>query len=367
MISVFLAQLAKERRNPLILILLIFASIGMTIVFTGGTQAPTTVAIFSEEDNAKTIEEKWEELLNAEGNMRFVITEPEVAREDVQQGRTDLAIKLLEHDYKLIMSSELPTIHYVDQYVRKVFEKEAFIHEAILQSSNPVDLRSNIESKLDQPFMEIDVASITGDDFSSYDIGTQLMFAFTLLVTMFVIGFRVNNVLKDKVYGLWDRMILSPISKTSMYTGYMTYAFFIGFVQTIIVLLVFKFILNYDIGDRLDLLIIIIAFFTFSMVSIATLITGFIKKPELFYAIYPSIIPIIPLISGAYMVPGTINNSVLTFIGELFPLSHAMDAILDVVMYEATLQDIMQSLVIMLLIGVVAMGIGINLFERKKS
>lgn len=64
-------------------------------------------------------------------------------------------------------------------------------------------------------------------------------------------------------------------------------------------------------------------------------------------------------------MPGTISNPVLTIIGDLFPLSHAMDAILDVVIYEATWQDITQPLVCMTLIGVIAMGIGINLVERR--
>lgn len=42
-----------------------------------------------------------------------------------------------------------------------------------------------------------------------------------------------------------------------------------------------------------------------------------------------------------------------------------MDAILDVVIYEATWQDITQPLIFMTLIGVIAMGIGINLVERR--
>ena len=365
MIPVFLAQLAKERRNPLSIILFIVASIVATMIFTEGAQEPTTIAIFSEENDAPSIEEKWESLLNAEGDIRFVITNPEEARENVQQGRSDVAVKLLEHDYQLIASSNLPTIQYIDQHVRKVFEKDAWMNAAASQSNDPAELRSNIEEKLDQPLMEMDVVSIAGDELSSYDMGTQLMFSFTLLVAMFMIGFRVNNVLKDKVYGLWNRMILSPVSKTGMYTGYMTYAFFIGFLQTLIIILIFKYVLNYDISDRLDLLIVVIAFFTFSMVSVATLLTGLVRKPEQFYAIYPSVIPIIPLISEAYMMPGTISNPILTFIADLFPISHALDAILGVVMYEATWQDIKPSLIFMTLIGVIAMGIGINLVERR--
>ncbi|MCP3028655.1 ABC transporter permease [Halobacillus sp. A5] len=367
MISVFLAQLAKERRNPLLIIVFIAASIGVTLIFTGGTQSPESISIFSEEDHAQAIEEKWERLLNEgdENNLHFVTTTPEEAKEDVQQGRSDLAVRLFENDYQLIKSSNIPTVPYVDQHVRKVFEKEAFISTAVEQSEDPEGLRAEITTKLDDPPMEMEVASLAGDELSNYDMGTQLMFAFTLLIAMFIIGFRVNNIMKDKVYGLWDRMILSPVSKTGMYTAYITYACFIGFVQTMSAILIFKYVLNYDVGERLGLLIVIIAFFTFSMVSIATLFTGIVKNPEQFYAIYPSVIPIIPLISGAYMMPGTLNNPVLTFIGDLFPVSHAMDAIINVVIYDANWQEIIQPLVLMTLIGVVAMGIGVNLVERR--
>jgi ABC-2 type transport system permease protein len=67
------------------------------------------------------------------------------------------------------------------------------------------------------------------------------------------------------------------------------------------------------------------------------------------------------------MMPGTITNPILLFIADLFPLKHALDAILSVIFYGAGLQDIMMSLLIIVLIGVVAMGIGINLIERRNN
>ncbi|PPA69111.1 ABC transporter permease [Jeotgalibacillus proteolyticus] len=365
MISVFLAQLAKERRNPYIILIFIAASIGGTLIFTGGAQSPTTVSIFSEEENAQAVEEKWESLLNEGSDIHFVVADPDEARKNVQQGRSDVAVKVMEDDYQLVTASSMPTVGYVDQQVRTVFEQEAFIQGAIAQSDDSEALRSSIEAQLNQPPIEMEVLSLTGEERADYDMGTQLMFAFTLLTAMFIIGFRVNNILKDKVEGLWDRMILSPLSKTGMYTAYIAYAFFIGFIQMTAVVLIFKYGLHYDIGERLDLLLLALAFFTFSMVSVATLVTGLVKKPEHFYALYPSLIPMIPLISGAYWMPGTVTNPVLTFIGDLFPVSHAMDAILGVVMHDATLQDITQPLILMVLIGVIAMGIGVNLVERR--
>ncbi|GAA0465984.1 ABC transporter permease [Alkalibacillus silvisoli] len=364
MMPVFLAQLAKDIRNPALIILFIVGSVVATALFTGGTQSPVTIEIFSEEERAEEIENKWESLLNQEGDMEFVVTDVEDARDHVRQGRTDLAIKLLEDDYEIVTSSNLPTIQYVDQHVRAVFEREARIQAATDAASNPEEMRQEITSLLEDPSLTMEIESTSGGELSSYDMGTQLMFAFTLLVAMFIIGFRVNNVSNDKVSRIWDRIILSPVGKTSMYSGYIAYAFFIGLLQTLIVLVIFNYVLQYDLGERFDLLVIVVAVFTFSMVSIAMLFTGIVKGPEQFYALYPSIIPLIPLISGAYF---PLNDSVITFIGDLFPLSHALDAMIDIALYDATWQDIIQPIIIMILIGVVAMGIGINLVERRRG
>ncbi|WP_017186630.1 ABC transporter permease [Alkalibacillus haloalkaliphilus] len=367
MMPVFLAQLAKDRRNPALIILFIVGSVLATVLFTGGTQAPVTVEIFSEEEQAEEVEAKWEELLNQEGDMEFVVTDVDEARDNVRQGRSDLAIKLFEDDYEMVTSSNLPTIQYVDQHVRTVFEREARIQVATEEVSDPEEMRQEINSQLEDPLFAMEVESTTGEELSAHDMGIQLMYAFTLLVAMFIIGFRVNNVSKDKVDRIWDRVILSPVGKTSMYSGYIAYAFFIGFVQTVIVLMVFNYVLQYDLGERFDLLVIVVAVFTFSMVSIAILFTGIVKGPEQFYALYPSVIPLIPLISGAYMMPGTITHPVMTFIGDLFPVSHAIEAMIGITLYDATWQDITQPIIIMILIGVVSMGIGINLVERRRG
>lgn len=361
---VFWAQFMKDKRNPLLLVLFIAGSILATLLFAGGVYSSTTVAIFSEEKNASNIEKKWEELLNADDSFQFVIVDPEQAREDIRAGQVDVAVKLMESDYKLIAAGELPSVAIVQQHVDKVFQQEAY-GRAI--SSQAGSSREAFERYLaDAPF-QLEAQGIDREETVEYNISTQLLFAFTFLVSMFIAGFKVNNVMYDKVSGVWNRMILSPISKTNMYSSHLLYSFLITMFQICVVLIVFKYGLNYEIGDQLGLVVLIAAFFTFSMISVAMLITGFVRTPEQFLAIYPSLIPIIPLISGAYMMPGTITNPVLLFIADLFPLTHAMDAILAVIFYNAGLQDVGMSLLVMVLIGIVALGLGINLMERRSQ
>lgn len=111
----------------------------------------------------------------------------------------------------------------------------------------------------------------------------------------------------------------------------------------------------------------IAAVFTFSMVSLAMLVTEFVKTPEQFYVIFPSIIPIVPVVSGVYMLPGAITNPVLLFIGDLFPLSHAVEAMMDVALFQAGWNEILLQVAFMVLMGVVSTGIGINLVERRRE
>ncbi|WP_366248500.1 ABC transporter permease [Terribacillus aidingensis] len=361
--NVLWVQFSKDKRNPLLILLLITGSIAATLLFGGGVQSVTTVGLFSEDVNDAELEKKWETLLNTDDSFTFEIVEPEEAREDIKKGNIDVAVRVMEDDYRLLVSKNMPSVSSIEHHVNSVFQREAQIAAVELQEGK--DVRGELDDYLaDAPF-QIEAQGLESEQIPTYNIRTQLLFAFTFLISMFILGFKVNNVTHDKVSGIWNRMILSPMKKTGMYSGYLLYSFLVTMLQIVVVLIVFRYVMNYDVGDNLWLIILITACFTFGMISIAMLITGFVRTPEQFYAIYPSLIPLIPLVSGAYMMPGTITNPVLLFIADLFPLAHAMEAIMSVVFYGAGLQDVLMSLLYMLLIGVVAMGLGINLVERR--
>lgn len=364
MISILRAQLMKDLRSPLVILLLIAGSILATLLFAGGVHQPTEVAIFSEEKNAADIETKWEKILNSDDSLHFVVVDPAQARQDVKEGKVDVAVKLMEMDYRFIITSELPSVYIVRQHVEKIFHREV---QMMAISAGNKKIRHDMESMLAKAPFQLEMQGIDQKQVPNYDMRTQLMFAFTFLVAMFILGFRVNNLTKDRAAGVWNRMILSPMSKTSMYCGYLIYSFLITLFQITFVLMVFKYVMNFDLGDNLGLIILIAATFAFSMISIAMFISGFMRTPEQFYSIYPSVMPLIPIISGAYMMPGTITQPVLLFIADLFPLTHAMEAIMSVIFYNAGLSDVLMQLLTMVLIGVVAMGIGINLIERRSD
>jgi len=365
MYPVFMAQLMKDKRKPYLLILLIGASILATWIFGDIDRLEqTSVPVFSTGENADEIEEKWIDSLNDHESIEFVITEEEEARDEVRAGRSEVAIRLMEDDYRLVTASNMPIIQVVEQHVDQVFNEQARL-EAAAGNQDVTDLRNKVESYLETPPIKLQTASLDGGEIPNYDMGKQLLFGFTLFIAMFTIGFKVNGITADKVSGIWNRLILSPVSKTNMYVGHLLYSFCIGFFQMLIVFLIFQYGMNYDLGN-FQMIIVIAAVYTLSMVSVAMLITGIVKTPEQFQMIYPSIIPMIPVVSGVYMQPGTISNPVLVFIGDIFPLSHAVEAMMDVALFNAGWNDIVLPIVLMLVIAVFCMGIGVNMVERRK-
>ncbi|UJL45155.1 ABC transporter permease [Virgibacillus sp. NKC19-16] len=368
MFPVFKAQLKKDKRKPLIIILFIAASIAASLIFGGSTQqSETTVAIFSSGPNAQEVEEKWEGLLNGNESVTFVITDEEKAREDVIEGRRDVAIHVMENDYRLVTSSYMPQVEMIESQVHEVFTREAQLTAAAGDRSTE-KFRDEVESYMKDPPLQVQTLSLQNENL--HDMGLhmslQLLFGFTLFAAMFTIGFKVNGITADKVSGVWDRMILSTVSKTSLYSGHLIYSFCIGFFQMFIVLLVFQYIIGYDLGD-FGMILAIAAVYTLSMVSLAMLLTGILRTPEQFNAVFSSIIPMIPIISGVYMPPGTISNSILLFIADLFPLAHGVEAMIDVALYDANWNDIALPIALMLLIAVVCMGVGVNMVERRKE
>ncbi len=246
--SVLWAQFLKDKRNPLLILLFIAGSIVATLILGGGVQSLTTVAIFSEEANASEIEEKWEALLNTNDSFKFEIVDPEEAREDVRDGSSDVAVNLSEDDYRLLVSKKMPSVSYVEQHVASVFQQESQI--SAVESQEDGNARDEIENYLDDAPFQLESQGVDGEHIPKFNIRTQLLFAFTFLISMFIIGFKVNNVTQDRVSGIWDRMILSPVKKTSMYSGYLLYSFLITMFQIVVVLIMFKYVMKYDVGNN---------------------------------------------------------------------------------------------------------------------
>lgn len=367
MISVFKAQWLKEKRNPLLVFIFCGISVVATLVFGNmNMDGPMMIDVFSDDELEEEVEADWIEKLNDSGTFEFRSADEHQARVNVREGRVLLAVSLMSEDYRIITASDNPRIELVEQHIDTVLGEELLLRYAAEVSGDQSGFRADVDRYLLEPPLTLQTQSMDGTVFVEYDMKLQLLFGFSLFMVMFTIGFKLNAILEEKVSGIWDRVILSPVSKTEMYLGHLFYSFLIGFLQVLIVFLIFRFGFGFDLGEHFWRLMVVVAIFALTTVAFVMLLTGVVRTPEQFNIALPVIVPLMPLISGVYMPPDIMTNEILLVVAEFIPLTHAMEALKGIAMYDADWSDVFIPVAKLLLIGVICMGVGINLVERRR-
>lgn len=367
MVPVFLAQWMKEKRSPYMVLIFIGISIAATLLFGSNMDVKMKIDTFRGEGITVEEAERWLDRLNESGAFIFRLRGEEESLSDVHQGRSDMAIRLLKDDYRMITVMESMNVELVQQHMQTVYTEELQISAAASHAEDAAAFRESMRTYLELPPLTLQTTTSSGNELRSYDMGLQLLFGFSLFLVMLTVGFKVNAMTTEKVSGIWNRVILSPVTKTQMYLGHLTYSTIIGIIQLTIIFLLFHFVIGYNLGNNFGLLAIIIVLYTITVVAMSMLFTGILRTPEQFSMIFTTIVPIMPLISGVYMPPGTITNNVLLLIAQFVPLQHAVDALIGVAIYGQGWTDIYLPLAKLLLMSVMFFGVGINLVERRSS
>ncbi|KAB8137535.1 ABC transporter permease [Gracilibacillus oryzae] len=366
MINIFTLQWQRLRRKPF----MVLAMIAMTVVFIifiGGATNQSEVSIptsfsdeFPAEDKAALIEE-----LNELEGFNFIETTYHKARENIALGIASFGVRLSEEDYRFIIGTENPNQAIVEQYISSIYWENLRIDQAVEQSGDE-QTRQSIETSLERPLIEVDsqIGESEGDVFI-FNNQLQALFGMTLFFAIYTIVFSLGEVAEEKQRGSWDRLVLSPVRKWQVYLGYLSYAFVIGLVQIFAVFAMFQFFFGFDIGGKWLEVLLICVVYTFAIVSLGMLIIGLVNRSSQLNAIVPIIAVSMAMLGGAYWPIEIVSNKVVLAFSQVIPVTHAMEALKSITIYGENLTDITQPLSILLLMGVLCMGIGINLMERR--
>lgn len=365
--AVWFSQWRKERRAPVLLLLFIALSVLAVVLFGLNTDGRLKVGVFAGEGTSAEEMSDWMTLLNEDSAFEFVVREEGLVREEVGTGRAMGAVMLLPDDYRVVAAVDDPNVRLIERHVQSVFAKELGLRAAAASSADPAAFARTVQDALTDPPLTLSVTTPDGNPLIDYDMGLHLLFGFSMFLALFTIGFKVSAINREKTAGIWSRMILSPTRKTGVYLGHLLYASAIGFGQMLVVYLVFLFGFDFPLGERFGGLLLVTALYAVSAVALAMLFTGLTRTPEQFNMVYPTVIPMMPLIAGAYMPPGTISSPALQFAAEFVPLTHALEAFMGLTMYGVGWSELALPLAKLLLITVVCMGVGVNLVERGRN
>ncbi|WP_226036627.1 ABC transporter permease [Aquibacillus saliphilus] len=362
--TIILLQLQRLRREPGLILSMFAMTFGFVFLiggFGGGERIDVPIyfdASVNVEKQALLLDE-----LNESDSFSFTETEPSTAKKQVALGDIPYAVKAMDSNYQMLIATDNLNQMLVDNYVHQIYANELRIQEVEAGVNDP-DFRDKVDRYLANG--PIALTSVTSEGGSGgFDLQKQSLFGMTLFFSIYTIIFSLGKLAEEKRTGTWNRVILSPVSKWQVYLGHLSYAFMIGFLQILVVFIFFNYVFNYDIGSNFPAVIVTVACFTFSIVALGMLMLGLVKSLEQLNALVPIVSVSMAMLGGAYWPMEAVSNQVILAISKLLPITYGMEALKDIAIYDQGILSLAEPLSIMILFGVLCMGIGINLIERK--
>ncbi|MFE8700322.1 ABC transporter permease [Cytobacillus sp. FJAT-54145] len=302
--------------------------------------------------------------LNESDTYEFVLYNEDEVKNKVAEGKAEAGVLLEEGSYTLYQAGETQNFRLINQYVYQFYRK--MLQEEVMKVvTNKEETEKVLLSLKENPAFTLSLNSYKNETDWVYDQSLQALFGFALFFSIFTIGYNVVEILREKQMGIWDRLILSPTTKTKMYLGNLLYSFFTGYFQIALIFIVFRFGTGVNFyGGFIKTLILIIPF-VFSIVALSILLTSLVKTMGQFNALIPLISVSFAMIGGAYWPIEIVTSEPLLIISKFVPITYGMELLKGVTVSGLSITDLLYPVSILLLMGVVMMGIGIRLMERR--
>lgn len=353
-------------RNPWALLSMYVLTIAFVFVLGNTDLAPSIrVPVYSEELSDTQVEEAVESL-NQELNLAFIST----AKDDIQglldNQSAEAAIELKEESYSILVARESFVIDFIDTIVQSYYTKKQFVDAAV---DIGVGEKQEVLNELNesQTLFPLQVQSFEGEDSESwiYDQSLQSIFGFSLFFVIYTITFSISSIIEQKQNGVWDRLILSPASKSSIYLGNLAYSFLIGYLQIILVFLLFATLFQFDFQGGLVTSMIVVIPYVFALVSFGVFISGLITSMRQLDAIIPFIAVSMAMLGGAFWPIEIVSSKVILALSYISPITYGMDMLKGATLYNWELEEYLLPASILCFMGVIFMGIGLHLMERR--
>lgn len=365
MFSVLLTQWTKLKRAPVWLLLMLVMTFVFTLVLGTNSTSKMTFPVIADDRLDDGQAKQWLEILNRSDVFAFKLMEENKAVGQVREGKAELAVRLLQDDYRIVAAADNPNAGLVERHIRTQYSEELRMRQAADSSADPQAFRMEVERYLNAPALASSAQMVESTVDFKYNQELQFLFGFTLFFVIYTIAFSVSSILEEKKAGIWDRIILSPVTKTGMYMGHLVYSFLIGCAHIFIMFSVFRFGFGFQLGDKIGLLITAAVLYVLSIVALSILISSLVRTAQQYNAIIPLLSVSMAMLGGAYWPIELVDNPFLIAAAKVVPLAYGMEALKGAAVYNLGWIELAQPLGILALITVLCMGVGINLMERK--
>ncbi|MEL7658198.1 MAG: ABC transporter permease, partial [Bacillota bacterium] len=198
---------------------------------------------------------------------------------------------------------------------------------------------------------------------NSYDSLKHSMIGFSLFFSMYTMVFGIGTILYDKQYKTWQRMLITPVSRSSILGGSMVVAYLTGAIQLGILVLAGKYLLKIDWGNSTGGVLIVAAAFVFAVTAMGLLLSGVVKTHAQLASITPVILTSTSMLGGCMWPLDIVNNKILLLLAELTPQKWAIQGMENIASRGMGFEAAVLPTLVLLGMGVIFFGFGVKLMK----
>jgi ABC-2 type transport system permease protein len=367
MIGVFLTKLRLFAKKPWTFVIMSFVCLLLAYFTSQGNMGKITIP-YTVEDKSAIVKEVTEKMKESD-SFHFKETSLMEMESAISEGKQEVGIVLKENDFDMIVTSKTANSSVVQQLIGKVYQdvkqEESLIATAGKAGFTADEVKGWINKSKESPVFTVESESFKGKDSFIYDQKLQALFGFALFFVIYTIAYGVLDILLEKKSGVWDRMILSPLKKWQMYMGNLLFSFLLGYIQIVLIFIVFRYITDVDFYGNFPFVLLLLLPYVFAIVAMSMMITGLVKTVQQFNAVIPLVAVSMAMIGGAYWPLEIVSSNILLFISKFVPITYGMELLKGATVYNWSMAELLFPASVLVMMGVLMMGIGINFMEKR--
>lgn len=211
--------------------------------------------------------------------------------------------------------------------------------------------------------IEVTATVVKTNTDSGYDGLKHSMIGFSLFFSMYTMVFSIGTILNDRQYKTWQRMLISPVSKSSILCGSMVVAYLMGALQMGVLILGGKYLLGVDWGNSISGVLMVTAAFIFTITSLGLLLSGIIKTQAQLGSMAPLILTSTSMLGGCMWPLEIVNNKILLFLAELTPQKWAIQGIENIASKGMGFEAAILPTIVLLIMGIIFFGVGVKIMK----
>ena len=199
---------------------------------------------------------------------------------------------------------------------------------------------------------------------SGYDGLKHSMIGFTIFFSTYTMVFSIGTILSDKRYKTWERMLISPVSMSSILGGTMAVSCLVGFIQMAVLIFGGRYLFGMDWGDSMAGIITVSTAFVFTVTAMGLMMSGIVKTQAQLGAVAPVVLTSSAMLGGCMWPLEIVNNKALLFLAELTPHKWAIQGMESIAARGMGFEAAIMPTMVLLIMGIIFFVIGVKTVKQ---